>query len=177
MTAALLSACSTEGYQPYATRGLNTGQTENYDEFTLKRTACYGFCPVYEVRVDERDVLVFKGEQFVKEDQGTVSKRLPEGSFKKLVEIARAHDFSSYDAAYPNADGSNCPQRATDMPSVIVSYDAKKLSHSVSLYQGCMGFDGRERLDEMILEIDAVLDLDDFIGPREAFYGAEEKSQ
>lgn len=172
--AALAAACSTEGYQPYVTRGLNTERPADYDSFTLERTACFGFCPVYTVAVNERDILVFKGERYVAETGGAVSKRLPKGSFEKLVAIAKAHDFASYDAAYPNADGSNCPQMPTDMPSVVLSYDAKKLDHSVSLYQGCTGFEGREALDEMILEIDAVLDIGDWIGPREDFYGTKD---
>lgn len=174
LAAALLAACASDNYQPYVTRGVDTGVAEKYDQVTLQRTACFGFCPVYEVKVDERDILVFKGGRFVAEAEGAVSKRLPDGSFKKLIAIAKAHDFASYDEAYPNEDGSNCPQRATDMPSIIIAYDAKKLNHSVSLYQGCMGFEGRENLDEMIVEIDAVLDIDDWIGPREDFYGAKE---
>ena len=172
LAAMAVAACAGD-YQPYATRGLDTGYSKTYDTFTLERTACFGFCPVYKVTVDERDILLFEGERFVAEDKGTVSKRLPDGSFRKLIEIAKAHDFADYDAAYPDEDGANCPMRATDMPTIVLSYDAKRLSHAVSLYQGCR-FDGREDLDAMILEIDAVLDVDDWIGPREDFYGAKE---
>lgn len=172
--AALAAACSTEGYRPYAVAPSAYEQpSKTYQSFRLQRTACFGFCPVYEVAVDERDILVFKGERFVAETGGAASKRLPEGSFRKLVAIAEAHKFASFDAAYPNETGSNCPQMPTDMPSVIVSYRTKRLNHAVSLYQGCTGFDGREALDEMILEIDAVLDIEDWIGPREQFYGAK----
>ena len=171
--ALLISACSTD-YEPYVTRGLNTGAPEKHEQFKLQRTACYGFCPVYQLIVDDRDILVFQGERFVAEADGTVSKRLPEGSFKKLIAIAKAHDFASFDTSYPNAAGTNCPRRATDMPSVNVSFDAKKLSHAVSLYQGCVGFEGREKLDEMIVEIDALLEIDDWIGPREDFYGKKD---
>ena len=169
--AAMLSACSTDNYQPYATRGLNTEPLGERQTVTLERTACFGFCPVYKATVDDRDILVFEGERFVTEE-GAVSKRLPKGTFKELLRIARAHDFTAYDAAYPNEDGSNCPMRATDMPTVIVSYDAGRLDHSVSLYQGCR-FEGREALDEMILEIDAVMALDTMIGPREDFMGGQ----
>ncbi len=173
--AIMISACSTEGYTPYAaTPGEPDPNPKKHDQFTLQRTACYGFCPVYKVRVDDRDLLSFQGERFVTEAGGAVSKRLPPGSFKKLVEIAQAHEFASYDTAYPNEDGTNCAQRATDMPSVIIAFDANKLSHFVSVYQGCMGFEGRERFDEMVTKLDAVLALDDMIGPREDFYGAKE---
>lgn len=173
--AALIAACSTEAYRPYAVAPSAYEQRGgDYQTFTLQRTACRGFCPVYEVAVDERDILVFKGERYVAEAGGAASKRLPEGSFQKLIEIAKAHNFPAFDAAYPDADGGNCPRMATDMPSIVVSYDAKRLDHAVSLYQGCMGFEGREGLDEMILEIDKVLDIDDWIGPREQFYGAKD---
>ncbi len=173
--AAFLAACSSDGYTPYAaTPGSSAAPRKEYDQFTLERTACFGFCPIYKVSVDERDILIFEGERFVAEAGGAVSKRLPDGSFKKLVDIARAHQFASYDAAYPNEDGSNCPQQATDSPSVIVSIDSGRLKHAVSLYQGCMGFDERERFNEMVLAMDAVLDIDALIGPREDFYGAKE---
>jgi hypothetical protein len=173
--AAFLAACSTEGYTPYAaTPGAPTNPRKEYDQFTLQRTACFGFCPVYKVSVDERDILIFEGERFVTEAGGAVSKRLPKGSFKKLIEIARAHEFEAFDETYPNADGSNCPQQATDLPSASVTIEAGRLTHAVRLYQGCFGFDGRERFDEMLLAMDTVLDIDDWIGPREDFYGEEQ---
>jgi hypothetical protein len=59
------------------------------------------------------------------------------------------------------------------MPSIIISFDSGRLDHEVNLYQGC-SFDGRDSFDEMVLQMDAVLNVDDMIGPREAFYGAKE---
>ncbi|WP_428407933.1 DUF6438 domain-containing protein [Hyphococcus sp.] len=171
--AALLGACAPEGYTPYyATPGVTGGEKE-FDQFTLKRTACFGFCPVYDVTVYENDVLIFHGERFVAETGGAVSKRLPDGSFKKLISIARAHNFSDFDARYPNEAGDNCGPIPTDMPSIIISFDSGRLDHEVNLYQGC-SFDGRDSFDEMVLQMDAVLNVDDMIGPREAFYGAKE---
>jgi hypothetical protein len=172
--AGFLGGCASEGYQPYATRGLNTPYTGEHDVFTLERTACFGFCPVYKVSVDDRDILVFEGERYVKEAGGAVSKRLAPGSFRKLVAIAQDYDFASYDARYPNEDGDNCGAVATDLPSIEIAFDAGRFDHAVRLDQGCMGFDGRERFDEMVLKIDEVLNLDDWIGPREDFYGAKE---
>ena len=172
VAAALLAACVSDNYQPYVTRGTVRPEVK-HDQMTLERTACFGFCPVYKVTVLDNDVVTFEGERFVKEIGGSVSRRLSDGSFKKLIEIAKAHDFAAFDAAYPDADGANCPQRATDMPTVIVSFDAQKLSHAVSFYQGCMGFAGRDSLNEMIAEIDAVLDIGDWVGPRKDFTKAK----
>jgi hypothetical protein len=165
------AACSSDGYTPYLDRfSTYKPQTDDLERFSLQRTACFGFCPIYQVSVDERDVLSFRGERFVAEDDGVLSKKLPNGSFKKLVRIAQDHRFSGFDQRYPNEAGDNCGPVATDMPSVIVSYDTKRLDHSVSWYQGCMNFDGRERFEAMVAEIDAILDIDPWIGPRESFY-------
>ena len=173
LAALFLSACAPQGYTPYyATPGGNGEQTD-LDQITLQRTACFGFCPIYDVTVYENDVLIFHGERFVAETGGAVSKRLPDGSFKKLVDIAKAHKFSEFDARYPNEAGDNCGPIPTDMPSIIISFEGKRLNHEVNLYQGCR-FDGRESFDEMVLAMDAVLDIDDMIGPREDFYGAKE---
>ncbi|MEZ5894697.1 MAG: DUF6438 domain-containing protein [Parvularculaceae bacterium] len=170
-----LAGCVSEDHLPYyAAPNPYDNPAKDRDQMTLERTACYGFCPVYKVKVSERDILVFVGERFVTETGGAISKRLPDGSFDKLMRIAKTYGFSDFDAQYPDADGANCPQRATDMPSVVISYKAERLTHAVDLYQGCFGFAGREKLDAMIAEIDAVLDLDEWIGPREAFYGAKE---
>lgn len=168
--ALLVSACASDDYRPWLAVPGAYDETEELDRFTLERTACYGFCPVYKVTVSERDILLFKGERFVAEAEGAVSKRLPDGAFDKLIDIARAHQFFGFDNRYPNESGSNCSAVATDMPSVIISIETKRLSRAVSVYQGCMGFDGRDRFNEMVLAMDAVLDIDDWIGPREAFY-------
>lgn len=175
LAAAFLASCASEGYTPYAsTPGAPTNPRKEYDQVTIQRTACRGFCPVYKVTVDERDVLLFEGERFVAEEGGAVSKRLPEGSFRKLIAIAREHGFSGFDKYYPNEAEDNCPAMATDMPAAIVTIDSRRLTHQVHLYQGCMGFEGRERLDEMLLAMDAVMNIGDWIGEREQFYGGEQ---
>ncbi len=172
----LAAGCSTDGYTPYyATPGAPDPNPKKYDQFTLERTACFGFCPVYKVSVDERDLLLFQGERFVTEAGGSVSKRLPKGSFNRLVEIAKAYRFSSYDVSYSDAAQTNCQNQATDMPYIKIAFDAKKLNHAVNMYQGCMDIDGREQFDAMVAELDAALDLEDLIGPREDFYNTEEE--
>ena len=170
----LVAGCASDDYEPWVTRGVNAGIPEVRDSFTLERTACFGFCPVYKVIVDDRDILEFQGKRFVKEEGGAVGKRLPAGSYDKLRAIAAAHEFDDFDAAYPNDDASNCPQRATDAPTVIVGFEKKEKTRSVRVYEGCIGFEGRDRFDAMVAAMDAILDIDDLVGPREDFYGAKE---
>lgn len=143
---------------------------------TLERTACFGFCPMYKATVTADEQLVFEGGRFVVAE-GKQEKRLPAGSFAKLVDIAKSHDFTSLDASYPNEEGTNCPQQATDLPGVNVAVESADLNHSVRFDQGCMGFEGRDRLEAMIAEMDAVLALDEWIGPREQFMGGTKDGQ
>lgn len=166
-----VAGCASGDYEPWVTKGVNPPTPEERDTFTLERTACFGVCPVYKVIVDDRDILEFRGRKFVTEEGGAVGERLPAGSYKSLLAIAAAYQFDAFDAAYPNENATNCPQRATDQPSVIVGINAGNRARTVSVYQGCIGFDGEERFDAMIAEMDAVLDIGDLIGPREAFLG------
>lgn len=139
--------------------------------FTLERTVCFGFCPIYQATVYADGRLVFTGERYTQET-GEHEKQMPDGTFERLVKIAEDHDFASFDARYPNEKGDNCGPVATDMPSVNIAVKSAPLSHAVSLYQGCFEFDGRERFDAMVAEIDEVLALDDWVGEREQFYGS-----
>ncbi len=168
------AGCGSSDHEPWITRGLNSETPDVRDHFTLERTACYGVCPVYKVTVDDRDVLQFQGTRFVAEEGGAVAKRLPDGSYKKLAAIAKAHAFERFDDAYPNKDASNCPRMATDSPSVIVGFVEGDRMRNVRVYEGCMGFEGRERFEAMVAAMDAILDIDDFVGPRDVFYGDAE---
>ena len=165
----LLGGCVSSEHEPWITRGLNTTPPEVHDKFTLERTPCYGVCPVYDVSVDEKDYLQFRGKKFVAEEGGSVASPLPRGSYKKLQEIAAAHQFAAFDPAYPNADGTNCPQLSTDSPSIIVGFQDGDEARTIRVYEGCAGFEGRERFYAMIAAMEAVLDIDEFVGPREAF--------
>lgn len=170
----VLGGCVSSEHEPWITRGLNTTPDVIYDKFTLERTPCYGVCPVYDVTVDEKDYLQFRGKQHVAEQGGSVASPLPSGTYKKLREIAAAHQFDAFDAAYPNADNSNCPRLATDSPSIVVGFLDGGKARTVSVYEGCAQFVGRDRFYAMIAEMEAVLDIDEFVGPREAFYSDDE---
>ncbi len=165
----IIAGCASRDYEPWLTRGINTVPSESRDEFALARTACFGVCPVYDVTVDDQDYLQFRGKQFVAEEGGSISKRLPAGSYKKLIAIAASHNFNQFDNAYPNADASNCPQTITDAPSILVGFSKGEKTENIRVYGGCIGFDGQQRFAAMITAMDAVLDIEEFVGPRDAF--------
>jgi hypothetical protein len=167
----VLAACAREGAEGQKPAPDDAGGGAHV--VSLARTACFGFCPIYEASVDHGDRLVFTGERFVAAE-GVREKALPAGSFDRLVAIARAHDFESFDPVYPDDAQSNCESWATDLPGVALAVRADGIDHAVRFDLGCFGFEGRERLEEMIAEFDAVLDLDEWIGPREPHFGARD---
>ena len=172
----VLGGCVSSEHEPWITRGLNTTPAEVHDKFTLERTACYGVCPVYDVTVDDHDYLQFRGKQFVAEEGGSVASPLPRGSYKKLQAIAAAHQFDAFNTAYPNVDGSNCPQLSTDSPTIIVGFRQGAEARTVRVDEGCAGFEGRERFYAMLSAMEAVLDIEEFVGPREAFFADDEQA-
>jgi hypothetical protein len=138
--------------------------------FTLERGVCFGPCPVYVARVTADDRLAFDGRKFTARS-GKHARDLEKGSFVRLIEAAKRHDFAALDSNWPDAKGLNCPEPPTDMPTVSVSIETPELNHAVKFYEGCAGYPAAERMIAMVKDADAILALDEWIGPREAFYG------
>ncbi len=144
------------------------------DKFTLERGVCFGPCPVYVVTVTGDDRLRFEGQKFCSRE-GVHERDLPQGSFNRLLAIAQRHEFTSIDSLWPDEKGLNCPEPPTDLPSVSVAFDTRTIKHSVKFYEGCSGYPGADKVMAMIKEFDVVLGLDDWIGPREQWYGKRQK--
>ncbi len=81
----------------------------------------------------------------------------------------------SMDTNWPDEAGLNCPEPPTDLPTVSVTVDAAELARTVKFYEGCAGAPGADRVKAMVAELDKALALDDWIGPRERFYGKRDK--
>lgn len=137
---------------------------------SIERGACFGPCPIYKATVWGDDRLVFEGRKFVTRE-GMHEAKLAQGSFARLVDIAKRHDFASMDAKWPDEQGLNCPEPPTDMPTVVVAVDAGDLRHRVSYYEGCGGTPAAERVERMVAELDKALALGEWIGRREDWYG------
>lgn len=144
------------------------------DMISIERGYCFGPCPVYRATAYGDDRIVFEGKKFVIAD-GVRERKLDAGGFARLVEIARRHDIMSMDTKWPDEKGLNCPEPPTDLPTVTVEIDAAELARSVKFYEGCAGAPGADRVKAMVADLDKALALDDWIGPRERFYGVRNK--
>jgi len=94
---------------------------------TLKRTACYGFCPVYSVAIHGNGVVEYFGELNV-DVPGAQTSRIPP---EKVTNLLRDFDqirFFDLKEKYFEA--------CTDMPTAIISISVDGRSKEVSNYYG-----------------------------------------
>jgi hypothetical protein len=127
-------------------------------EISLRRTACFGRCPIYEVTLFGDGRVVFKGERFVRvegEAEGSVEQ-------EQIVELLNAlyqnyffdlrDSYNGRPGAYlENGQVSVSEVRITDLPSQILrvrigNYE-KRVGHSAG---------GPSGLGELIKRVDEI---------------------
>src|SRR6266853_2689777 len=98
---------------------------------TLKRTACYGTCPVYTVAIHGSGLVEYFGEWHV-DVPGPQMGRIPPGRVKDLLKASEnIHFFDLKDKYFENC---------TDLPTAIISIAVDGKTKQVSNYfGGCEG--------------------------------------
>lgn len=113
---------------------------------SLERTACFGFCPVYQVSVENNGAVTYIGEMFVAvegEQRAQISQDLVRELAGELEEI----DFFSLQDQYTDMG-------ATDMPSAILTLRVNGQTKRVVHYHG--DFSAPEELTRLELLIDEI---------------------
>lgn len=110
----------------------------------LKRTACYGTCPVYTVSVKANGVVEFEGHEYVS-FKGFQTDSLPKERVaqieKELIKVKFLKMKSHLDS------GSwGCFISATDSSHIIIEGIVKNRKKAVSTYLGCES----RQVDEVI---------------------------
>lgn len=95
--------------------------------FTLRTTACYGTCPVYNVTVFDNDSLIYDGQYHVNV-QGQVSKKLKKGTVVALREQFMAADFFEFKDVYEKP--------ITDLPTTYISFTYQEKTKEIKDYVG-----------------------------------------
>lgn len=125
---------------------------------TLKRTACYGSCPVYELTIFSDGRVEYNGKQFVRKT-GKATGQISRKQLEELVmEFTNVYYFNlptSFERG-----SKHCPQFATDHPSAITSIAWQGKSHSITHYHGCRGSNALELLRKLEDEIDKVVNVE-----------------
>jgi len=98
---------------------------------TLKRTACYGWCPVYSVAIHGNGLVEYLGEVHV-DVPGPQTARIPPQRVKDL--LTRFEEIRFFDLK------EKYFETCTDMPTAIISISVDGRSKEVSnYYGGCEG--------------------------------------
>jgi hypothetical protein len=116
----------------------------------LERTACYGECPVYTVRIDARGNVEFNGARFVRVE-GRQTDRIPISSVAAILETADRIGFFGLRDQYrsvQNPDGSSTV--VTDLPTTFVTITRGGRTKRVEDYFGAP--EGLKQLERQIDE-------------------------
>jgi hypothetical protein len=126
---------------------------------TLKRTPCFGACPIYSVTIHGNGRVDYEGERFVKVT-GKRSHRISKKSMRELVdEFYRIGYFSLKDeyVYIKNPDGSIT--QISDLPSRDTSITIGNKSKSVHNYYG-----GPKSLAQLENRIDRISGVAKYVG-------------
>jgi len=99
------SSCSSKKAVP-------TLSTEDV-KYSLKKSACFGKCPVYQLDIYEGGRAVLNGQRYI-EPMGTSEKQLSEAAFADLEAAFASTDFHNFP--------DTVPSMIPDLPSVWVTY-------------------------------------------------------
>lgn len=113
---------------------------------SLERTACFGFCPVYQVTVESNGAVTYVGEMFVAVE-GEQRAQISQDQVRKLASELEAIDFFSLQDQYTDMG-------ATDMPSAILTLRVDGETKQVVHYHG--DFSAPEKLTQLEWLIDEI---------------------
>ena len=129
----LVAACSPRGSE---SRQPKPNPVE-FDTVVLRRTACYGQCPVYTVEISATGQVKYTGEEFVSV-KGVRHGSVPQANVELLAAALRHVKFAQMNEKYQfETDG--CVDMPTDLPSLSISVIKSGKTHNVSFYTGCHG--------------------------------------
>lgn len=111
-----------------------------------ERTACFGHCPVYTLRVQKNGDAELQVERFKELKEGNYEGRLKEEDLEAIEDKARKIGFFEYDKVYDK-------KQVTDLPSRITEIRTEGRHHRVrNRYQGPKELEELEKLIQKIMK-------------------------
>lgn len=105
------------------------------DSIVLERTACYGSCPAYRLRLSNGGEIRFESRNQGDAGRSAVDT-VPAGLLLRLVSRANTIGFFELPPKI-SGDSHLCPTFATDAPTVVVTVFGRKGTKRVEDYLGC----------------------------------------
>jgi hypothetical protein len=117
---------------------------------TLQRTACFGTCPVYSLKIYADGRVTYEGKEFVK-TKGRAKGRITKQALEELVEEFMKIHYLKLKSK------PDCVEEWTDHPSALRSLSWKGEKNAVLHYHGCRGPAVLEQLTKLEDKIDEVV--------------------
>ncbi len=132
--------------------------------FIYSKSACFGTCPVYQIRVFEDGTLIFNGLNHVQK-KGVYKFTDSPNLFQDVFQVLDDYDVNDFRDSYVGGytEDEVCKKRWTDFPTTTMSIQLGGKIKTIVHYHGCMGFDREDDLKAMEDEIDKVLNLEPYI--------------
>jgi hypothetical protein len=141
----------------------DAGETPSF-AITLSTSACFGFCPEYDVTIDQSGSVAFDGRNNTKQE-GKASKQVPAADAAAVYDALVAADYWSLRDSYRN-DADGCRSVVTDAPTYTWTVTAEgKPSKMIADYLGCKGAPGLDALRAAETLIVDKAAISDWIGP------------
>lgn len=137
---------------------------QDFKAIRIERTSCFGWCPSYSLTIRANGEVEYEGKSDV------AVKGLRRGVVSKLdiiflFEAAERLKFKSLQDQYEGVkDG--CKEVWTDLPSIVITFDAGEFKKNIRYYMGCRGMVILERIAWFADTVDEVGQVSQWTGPR-----------
>jgi len=117
---------------------------------SMRRTACFGKCPTYEVSFYKNGKVLYEGKKFVK-NEGLYEGKINIKTIALIQDKIREIDFFELDSIYD--------ARISDLPSVILEVNIDDKNHKVlDRYKGPVKLRDFEKfIDNIVLQMESGL--------------------
>ncbi len=128
---------------------------------SLKRTICFGECPIYQVTIDATGKVRYEGKDYVK-TVGQAETSISNEQLLTLINAFVASNYWEYQSLYEYG-GTECDGIMSDMPNANTSMTMNSQTKSVQHYLGCKGFAGEAELKALEDLIDTTVNVNQWI--------------
>jgi len=96
----------------------NTKEKLNKLTISLEKTACFGTCPVFKIKIFNNGDAIFEGKKFVKK-KGLIKFKISQKEIQKILAKARNIKFTKMLNEYS--------EKITDLPTTYIQIKEKKI--------------------------------------------------
>jgi len=94
---------------------------------SMKKTSCYGRCPVYEISIFSDHRVVLKGEKYL-DYVGTFTATIPAEEYQQLYDLFAKSSFFDFEDEYMTA--------VSDLPTTYLYFSTQRRSKKIRDYYG-----------------------------------------